>query len=113
MTEAKREVIDFMENGEVYGRYFSGKLLRKNRSIKRMRENRRKLQAERGKLTIRSAKGGETGKICRLKVETANPKALTSLCANIRVHRDMYTALLKRKTNTWALEGAYLCTILN
>jgi hypothetical protein len=38
-------------------------------------------------LRSRSAKGGETWKICRLKVETTNPKALTSLCANIRLHR--------------------------
>jgi hypothetical protein len=67
MIEAKREVIEFMENGEVYGRYFSSKLLRKNRSIKWMRENRRKLQAERGKLTIGSAKGGETGKFANLR----------------------------------------------
>jgi hypothetical protein len=49
-TEAKREVIDFMENREVHGRYLSGKLPRKNRSIKWMRANRRKLQDERENL---------------------------------------------------------------
>jgi hypothetical protein len=32
-----------------------------------MRENRRKLQAERGKLTTGFAKGGETGKILDLR----------------------------------------------
>jgi hypothetical protein len=43
VIEAKREVINFMENREVHDRNLSGKLPRKNRSIKRMRENRRKL----------------------------------------------------------------------
>jgi hypothetical protein len=50
MTEAKRKVINFMENIEVHGRYFSRKLPRKNRSIKWIRANRRKLQAERENL---------------------------------------------------------------
>jgi hypothetical protein len=40
---------------------------RKNRSIKRMKANRRKTTSREEKLTIGSAKGGETGKNYRLR----------------------------------------------
>jgi hypothetical protein len=66
-TEMKRGMISPRENRKVEGRYFLDRMTRKNRSIKRMKENKRKAMSQEGKLTIGSAKGGEIGKKYRLR----------------------------------------------
>jgi hypothetical protein len=62
----KREVIVLRENIKAKGQYFSGKLLRKNMSIKQMREKRRKIQAKRKNLRSGLQKGERQEKIADL-----------------------------------------------
>jgi len=52
----KRGMISPRENRKVEGRYFLDRITRKNRSIKQMKENKRKAMSQEGKLTIGSTK---------------------------------------------------------